>query len=108
MTAQEIVKATLDTLNVIFSWPVVILILVFMFRKRVEEAIGALTARLRSISVAGATAEFDSALELINSRSDVVEDAEDIESSQEVDPPDDPTDEAEIREFGQRIENLRK
>ena len=82
--------------------------LVFMFRKRVEEAISALIGRLRSISIAGASAEFDSAYEENISRPDEIEDAEDLEPSPDVDASDYPTDEEELREFGQRIENLRK
>ena len=39
LTEQEIVKAVIDGLGVIVSWPVVILILVFMFRKRVNDGL---------------------------------------------------------------------
>ncbi len=111
MTAQEIVEAILDLLNVIVSWPVVIVILVFMFRKRIEEAIGALIGRLRSISIAGASAEFDSAFEEVNkgsNRTDELGDTEGPEALREVDALDSSVDEIEISELDQQIENLRK
>lgn len=123
MTAQEIVEAILDALNVIFSWPVVILILVFMFRKRVEEAIGALIGRLRSVSIGGATAEFAVAVEeqlptpslrksarlsATSSRADRSEDMEYLQPSQEIEADDSSVEDMEISEFDQRIENLRE
>lgn len=108
MDAQEIVEAILGALDVIVSWPIVILILVFMFRKRVEEAIGVLTERLRSVSVGGATAEFNSVVKAMSGRSDRVEGTEDQEVSQEVDASDSPVDETEISELDQRFEEIRK
>ena len=108
LTAQEIVQSILDVLDVFVSWPVVALILVFMFRGRVEEAIGVLTERLKSVSVGGATAEFDSVVKAMSGRPGGVEGAEDQEAPQEVDASDSPVDEAEISELDQRIENLRK
>ena len=108
MDAQEIVEAILGALDVIVSWPIVILILVFMFRKRVEEAIGVLTERLRSVSVGGATAEFNSVVKAMSGRSAIIEGTEDQEVSQEVDASDSPVDETEINELNQRIEEIRK
>ncbi len=108
MDAQEIVQAILDALDVFVSWPVVILIVVFMFRRRVEEAIGVLTERLKSVSVGGATAEFNSVVKAMSGRSDRVEGMEDQEAPQEVDASDSPVDETEISELDQRIEEIRK
>ena len=108
MTAQEIIKAVLDFMGLIVSWPVLILILVFMFRKRAEEAIGVLTERLKSVSVGGATAEFSSVSKALSGRADETEGTEDQEAPQEVDASDSLVDDTEINELNQRIEALRK
>ena len=119
MTAQEIIKAALDFMGLIVSWPILILILVFMFRKRVEEAIGVLTERLKSVSIGGASAQFNdmspslrgaatSQLKENRSRGDDSDEADSQDPLQEVSAPDPPVDDADISEFGQRIENLRK
>lgn len=108
MTAQEIIEAILGGLDVVVSWPVLIFILVFMFRKRVEEAIGVLTERLKSVSVGGATAEFNSVVKAMSGRSDRVEGTEDQEAPQEVDASDSPVDETEISDLDQRIEEIRR
>ena len=108
MTAQEIIKAVLDFMGLIVSWPVLILVLVFMFRKRVEEAIGVLTERLRRVSVGGATAEFNSVVKSMSGRADEAEGADDQEAPQEVEASGSPVDETEIRELNQRIEEIRK
>ena len=111
MTDQEIVKASIDFLNIIVSWQIVIVILVFIFRKRVEEAIGALIGRLRSVSIAGASAEFESAFEGINRggrRTNELEDSEAPEALREVVAPDTSVDETEISELDKQMENLRK
>ena len=108
MTAQEIIKAVLDFMGLIVSWPVLILVLVFMFRKRVEEAIGVLTERLRRVSVGGATAEFNSVVKSMSGRADEAEGVDDQEAPQEVEASGSPVDETEIRELNQRIEEIRK
>ena len=61
MTAKEIVEAALAALDIFIGWPVVILIVVLLFRKQIEQFFGVLGERLRRISVAGATAEFETA-----------------------------------------------
>ena len=121
MTEQEIVKAVIDGLGVIVSWPVVILILVFMFRKRVEEAIGVLTERLRSVSIGGASAKFNSAIEELppllqdsarlnttGDHADELSDMQDGDMLREVDARDSSVDEAEMSDFDRRIEDLGK
>ncbi len=119
MTAQEIVKAVLDFMALIVSWPVLILILVFMFRERVEEAIGVLTERLKSVSIGGASAQFNdmsrslrdmanSQLREAGSRADTPEGPGGRDDLQQASVSDNPLDEAETSEFGHRIENLRK
>ena len=108
MSAQEIVTAIVDTLNIVISWPLVIFVLIFMFRKSVEEAIGGLTERLKSVSVGGATAEFRSVAKSLSGREDEAEGIEDQETLQGVDATDSPLDESTLREFDQQIENLRK
>lgn len=108
LTAQEIIKAVLDFMGLIVSWPVLILVLVFMFRKRVEEAIGVLTERLRRVSVGGATAEFNSVVKSMSGRADEAEGVDDQEAPQEVEASGSPVDETEIRELNQRIEEIRK
>ena len=111
MTAQEIIKAVLDFMGLIVSWPVLILILVFMFRKRAEEAIGVLTERLKSVSIGGAKAEFDSADAALidrNSGSDESEYTESPDGLRGVNDLDSSEDETEISELHQRIENLGK
>ena len=59
MTAQEIVEAVIDILAIVINWPVIILILVLLFRRQIEQLFGILGERLRRISVGGATAEFE-------------------------------------------------
>lgn len=121
MTAQEIIKAVLDFMGLIVSWPVLILILVFMFRKRVEEAIGMLTERLRSISIGGASAKFNSAIEELppplqgsarlnttGGHADELTDRQDGEMLREVDAHDSSVDEAEMSDFDRQIEDLGK
>ena len=63
MTAKEIVEAALAALDIFIGWPVAILIVVFLFRKQIEQLFGVLGERLRRISVGGATAEFEAASE---------------------------------------------
>ena len=48
----------LELLELLFSWPVVILALVFLFRRRIEQVLAKLSKRLSSFSVGGVKAEF--------------------------------------------------
>lgn len=117
----EIMEATLDSIDALFSWPVVAVVLAFMFREQIEEAIRALTRRVRRISLPGANAEFDSATEELPPRlreatrskaiGSVVyesDDSEESETLQETDDDDSHEGETEVSELQEQIENLRK
>ena len=54
MTTQEIVETVIDVLAIVISWPVIILILVLLFRKQI---IDVLSERLKSVSIGGNTVE---------------------------------------------------
>ena len=66
MTAKEIVEAALAALDIFIGWPVVILIVVLLFRKQIEQLFSMLGVRLRRLSIGGASAEFETASELFS------------------------------------------
>lgn len=125
MTPQEIIAAIIDSLKIVTSWPVVVFLLILIFRKRVEESISILTERLKSVSIGDNSVQFRDSenpsralvrmtgmgLREPGSRVGEDEDTEDRETMPEAaddDTSDDTSiDEAEIREFDQRIETLR-
>lgn len=59
MTTQQWVDAILRLIGYLASWPVVTLTTVFLFRKRILSALGALADRARRASVGPLSVEFD-------------------------------------------------
>lgn len=107
MTATEIVEAVLAALDIFIGWPVVIFVVVLLFRKQVEQLFGILGERLRRISVGGATAEFETASELFSPF--LRETTRPTATNPEVTgkPVDEPSpDEAEMSEYNQQLDRL--
>jgi CheY-like chemotaxis protein len=59
MTTQQWVDAILRLIGYLVSWPTVTITTVFIFRKRILSALGALADRARSASVGPISVEFD-------------------------------------------------
>ena len=55
---HEWLEFVIELLGIFFNWPVVILFVVFLFRRKIEGVLGNLGKRLSSLSVGGARAEF--------------------------------------------------
>ena len=118
----------LELLGILFSWPVVVLALVFIFRRKIEQMLGKLSERISSFSVGGLKAEFRTddnisvaLLELAFARSqnrlvtDSEQGSDDDDDTEEVDDSiaiteagddSDLIDEITLNEFDQELERL--
>ena len=107
MTAKEIVEAALAALDIFIGWPVVILIVVLLFRKQIEQLFSMLGVRLRRLSIGGATAEFETASELFSPFLRESTRTEMTTSEVAGEPVDEPyEDESEISEYSQELDRL--
>lgn len=58
MSAQEIVASLLQLLGIVTAWPIILLIIILVFRHEVRQLLPALAKRLKKADIAGTSFEF--------------------------------------------------